>query len=54
MLEVLMQGYIYKEGSATGQKINMGFNHGTKLVGHTHSSLLCKVTWTKWPHLPGF
>lgn len=52
MLEVLMQGYIYKEGSAMGQKINIGF--GTKLVGHTHSSSLCKVTATKWLHLPGF
>lgn len=34
MLEVLMQGFIYKERSAMGQKINIGF--GTKLVGPPH------------------
>lgn len=41
MLEALMEECVYNEGSATGQKTNMGFE--TKDDGPTRSSLFCGV-----------
>lgn len=52
MLEALTEECVYNEGSATGQKTNMGFETGDN--GHTRDSLFCRVILNKSYHLPGF
>lgn len=52
MLEALMEECVYNEGSATGQKTNMGFE--IKEDGQTHYATFCRVIQTKSHRFPGF